>query len=373
MSNSDKDSKLSPPALGRLPAIVFNASAALGSIPFDKADHKPAPSQWSKKEELGHLIDSAIINHQRIIRTALEENPTMPGYDGERWVEFQKYHNRNWIELINLWQAANEHLLAGLESMGDDEWKRTCTVDNESHTLSSLVESYINHLINHLSHIGVDMNKLPEDTSRGHSAVYPEKPAAAEVMINELMERRWSPRLFEDREVEPQKIEILLEAARWAPSCFNEQPWRYLVFDGSDADALDRARSCLVEGNAWARKAPVLMISVAKENFTYNDKKNPTAHHDVGLASENLVLQAVEVGLATHQMAGFDGGRARQEFQIPDGFTPLAMIALGYPYCGRLDELPEKTREKETAERTRKSTDEFAFGGTWNKPYTDRR
>jgi nitroreductase len=373
MSNSDKDSKLSPPSLGRLPAIIFNGSAALGSIPFEKADHKPAPNRWSKKEELGHLIDSAVVNHQRIIRTVVEENPTMPGYTGERWVEFQAYRNRNWIELIKSWQTTNEHLLAGLESMTDEEWNRSCTVDDESYTLSSLVEDYIGHMVDHLTHIGVDVSKLPEETSPDQQAVYPEKPAATARTINELMERRWSPRVFEDRAIETEKIETLLEAARWAPSCFNEQPWRYLIFDGSDSEALERARACLVEGNAWALKAPVLMLSVAKENFTHNDKKNPTAHHDVGLASENLVLQAVEVGLAAHQMAGFDGARARQEFQIPDGFTPLAMIAIGYPYCGSLDVLPEKTRGQETAKRTRKSVAEFAFGATWNKSYTDRQ
>ncbi len=161
----------------------------------------------------------------------------------------------------------------------------------------------------------------------------------------------------------------LLEAARWAPSCFNEQPWRYLVFDGTDPEAIERARSCLVEGNAWALKAPVLMISIARDNFTHNEESNRTAQHDVGLASENLVLEAVELGLVAHQMAGFNPARARSEFNIPEGFTVLAMIAIGYPYRGNLDDLDEKTRAKELAARSRKPVSEIAFAGTWDAPY----
>jgi nitroreductase len=202
---------------------------------------------------------------------------------------------------------------------------------------------------------------------------YPEKPAHAHHPINDLLRRRWSPRLFEEgREVEREKILTLLEAARWAPSCFNEQPWRYLVFDGSDSRAMEEARDCLAEGNAWARKAPVLLISVARETFTRNDRPNRTAHHDVGLATENLALTAVELGLAVHQMAGFDTGRARSTFHIPEGFAPIAMIAIGYPRPTPLDDLDEAVRAGELAPRTRKTIDEFAFAGRWNIAYPDR-
>ena len=199
---------------------------------------------------------------------------------------------------------------------------------------------------------------------------YPEKPASADYPLDDEIARRWSPRIFEEgREVEHEKIMTLLEAARWAPSCFNEQPWRYLVFDGTDTEAMQRARACLVEGNQWALKAPVLMISIARDNFTYNEKPNRTAQHDVGLASENLVLEVVELGLVAHQMAGFDTARARSEFNIPEGFTVLAMIAIGYPYRGNLDDLDEKTRAKELAARSRKPVSEIAFAGTWSAPY----
>src|SRR5262249_7020882 len=141
------------------------------------------------------------------------------------------------------------------------------------------------------------------------------------------------------------------------------------VFDGSDAETLERARACLVPGNAWALKAPVLLLSVARETFEKNGKPNRWAQHDVGLATENLFLEAVEMGLAAHAMAGYDADRAREEFGIPEGFTPIAMIAIGYPYRGRLDELDEKLRAKELAPRGRKRIGEMAFAGKWGAAY----
>jgi nitroreductase len=204
------------------------------------------------------------------------------------------------------------------------------------------------------------------------SATYPEKPAPADHPIDNEIKRRWSPRAFEEgRAVEHDKIMSLLEAARWAPSCFGEQPWRYLVFDGTDPETMERARACLVEGNAWALKAPVLMLSVARDNFTHNEEPNRTAQHDVGLASENLVLEAVKQGLVAHQMAGFNAAQARSEFHIPEDYTVLAMIAVGYPYRGSLDELNEKVRAGELAPRKRKPIGEIAFAGTWDAPYSE--
>src|ERR1044071_3228802 len=206
-----------------------------------------------------------------------------------------------------------------------------------------------------------DNKDKPTDTA------YPEKPASADYPLDNEIARRWSPRIFEEgREVDREKIMTLLEAARWAPSCFNEQPWRYLIFDGTDPEAMGKARNCLVEGNAWALKAPVLMISIARDNFTHNEEPNRTAQHDVGLASENLVLEAVAQGLAAHQMAGFNTEQARTEFHIPADYTVLAMIAVGYPYRGSLDELSERARASELAPRQRRPIGEIAFAGTWD-------
>jgi nitroreductase len=351
--------------------------ARLGAISSDRAALKPAPEAWSPKEELGHLIDSASHNHQRIVRAALSNHPSLQGYDGEEWVRLNKYRYRDWPGLIHLWAAFNQQLLAAAEAIAPDDWNRTCTIgDSEPMTIAFVADDYVRHMIHHLRHIGVDVDDIdvaaePSEAATSTGFAYPEKPAPADRLINELMERRWSPRAFEpERAVERDKILTLLEAARWAPSCFNEQPWRYLVFDGSDAEALERARSCLVEGNGWARSAPVLMLSVACETFARNGKPNRHAQHDVGLASENLVLEAVELGLAAHQMAGYDADRARAEFQIPDGFTPMAMIAIGYPYRGELSELDEKLRNSELAGRQRKPHGDIAFNGRWGAPYS---
>ncbi|HJZ67102.1 MAG TPA: nitroreductase family protein [Blastocatellia bacterium] len=214
--------------------------------------------------------------------------------------------------------------------------------------------------------------KSETNISQEGVAAYPEKSAPADYPINELLRRRWSPRAFEEgRSVEREKLLTLFEAARWAPSCFNDQPRFFLVFDGSDAEALERARACLVPGNAWALKAPVLLLSVGRETFEKNGKPNRWAQHDVGLATENLFLEAVEMGLAAHAMAGYDADRAREEFGIPEGFTPIAMIAIGYPYRGKLEELDEKLRNKELAPRERKPIGEMAFAGKWGVAYPE--
>jgi nitroreductase len=195
-----------------------------------------------------------------------------------------------------------------------------------------------------------------------------EKPAATEHPIHELFERRWSPRAFSARAVEPEKLRSLLEAARWAASCFNEQPWSFIVAAKEDeGDAYERLLSCLAEANAlWAGRAPVLMLSVARLTFKRNDKPNRHAFHDVGQAAAHLALQATASGLAVHQMAGFDLSKARELFSIPEGFEPVAAIALGYP--GEPEDLPEDLRARESAPRTRLPFGEFVFGESWGRP-----
>ena len=187
-------------------------------------------------------------------------------------------------------------------------------------------------------------------------------------LIHELLARRRSPRAFDpNRRVSRLALRTMLEAARVAPSCFNEQPWRFLVFDGEDSESLEQARSCLSPGNAWARRAPVLILSIAAERWSRDGSPNRWAEHDVGLASENLALQATSLGFAVHFMAGFDEARARELFRIPEGFTPMAMIAVGYP--GDPQELPPKLRERERAPRQRKPIEEIAIAGSWDRPF----
>ena len=360
-----------PRGIGQLKSLIAVLPGRLAAISRERAATKSAPDSWSAKEELGHLIDSAANNHQRIVRAQTENNLALPGYDGDRWVELHRYRDREWTDLINLWRAGNAQLLAAAETAPQSAWSHTLTIsDSDPMTLGFVLDDYVVHMASHLRHIGIEIDDVLAIASSDAPSIYPERPAPADYPINELMRRRWSPRVFDEgRAVEREKMLTLLDAARWAPSCFNDQPRYFLVFDGSDAQALEKARGCLSEGNAWALKAPVLMLSVARETFEKTGKPNRWAQHDVGLATENLLLEAVELGLAAHPMAGYDADRARQEFGIPEGHTPIAMIAIGYPYQGKLDDLDEKLRAKELAPRERKPLSETAFSGRWDTPY----
>ncbi len=194
-----------------------------------------------------------------------------------------------------------------------------------------------------------------------------ENAAKTEFPIHDLIRRRWSPRALSDRTVEREKLRSLVEAARWAPSSFNEQPWAYLVATREQPEEFARLLSVLVEGNiAWAKNVPVLMLSVAKLNFARGGQPNRHAFHDVGLATANLITQATAMGLYVHQMAGFHVDKAREVFGIPEGWEPVAAIALGYP--GEADSLPAPLRDRERAPRTRKPLKEFVFAGRWGQP-----
>jgi nitroreductase len=359
-------------AMDNLGLLIALAPHRLFAITSEHAAAKSAPDSWSAKQELGHLIDSAANNHQRIARAQMESGLAMPGYDGDRWVALHAYQTRDWRELIDVWRGGNKQLLSAAQSAPDESWSHAVTVGGDEQTVGFVMVDYVRHMAEHLRHIGVAVDDLLDASSTAPPTAYPEKPAPANLPINELMKRRWSPRAFEEgRALEREQILTILEAARWAPSCFNDQPRFFIIFDGTDAGALDRARACLAEGNAWALKAPVLMLSVARDTFANNGKPNRWAQHDTGLATENLLLEAVELGLAAHPMAGYDAERARCEFGIPDGFTPIAMIAIGYPYRGKLDDLDEKLRGKELAGRERKAIAGFAFAGKWNVPYPE--
>lgn len=193
-----------------------------------------------------------------------------------------------------------------------------------------------------------------------------EKPAETQYPIHDLLKRRWSPRAFAERPVEPDKLRSLFEAARWAPSSNNEQPWRFMMAVKENRAEWDRLFYCLVEGNQkWAHRVPVLMLSVAK--LTFDDESvNRHALHDTGMAVENLVLQATALGLAGHQMAGFHRDKARKECEIPDGYDPVAMIALGYPADAGV--LEDRLRQRELSPRQRQPIVEFVFTSIWKTP-----
>lgn len=194
------------------------------------------------------------------------------------------------------------------------------------------------------------------------------KLAETQYPIHDLLRQRWSPRAFSAQPVEADKLGSLLEAARWAPSSFNEQPWSFIVAMKDRPGEFDRLLSCLVESNRlWARHAPALMLSVAKLQFEKDGRPNRHAFHDVGLAVANLMFQATALGLVVHQMAGFDVGKARQEFDIPDGYEPVAAIAVGYQ--GDPAILPDRLRDLELARRSRKAMNTCVFSRRWGQPF----
>ncbi len=176
------------------------------------------------------------------------------------------------------------------------------------------------------------------------------KTAANDYPIHDLLKRRWSPRAFADRPVEPDKLHSLLEAARWAPSSFNEQPWAFVVATRDRPEDFDRVLGCLIEFNqGWAKAAPVLMLTFARLAFDRNGQPNRHAFHDVGLAMANLTVQATAEGLAVHQMAGIVPEKARAAFAVPEGWEPVAAAAVGY--FGDPAALPEELRRENSPRR----------------------
>jgi len=191
-----------------------------------------------------------------------------------------------------------------------------------------------------------------------------DKPADTKFRIHELLSRRWSPRAFTDQPVEWEKIQSLLEAARWAPSCFNEQPWVFIVATTDHRAEYQTLLSCLVEGNQiWAKRAPLLMLTVAKLHFEHNGQANRHAYHDVGLAVGNLVVQATAMDLAVHQMGGILPDKIRECYALPVGYEAVTGIAIGYQGDPKI--LPDPLGKRELAPRSRKPLREFVFSGSW--------
>lgn len=195
------------------------------------------------------------------------------------------------------------------------------------------------------------------------------KTALTAAPIHDIISRRWSCRAFDaSRPVSREQIVALLEAARWAPSCFGDQPWRFLVWDrNGNEPAWRRAFDCLGEWNRnWVKNAPVLLLATANSRFSRNDKPNAWGQYDTGAASENLCLQAVAMGLMAHQMGGFDADRIRQVAGVPEQFACMAMIAVGYQ--AEESVLDDELRDLELAPRARAPLGELFFDGAWGIP-----
>jgi nitroreductase len=193
-----------------------------------------------------------------------------------------------------------------------------------------------------------------------------QKLADADHPIHELVQRRWSPRAFSDQDVPKQILQSLFEAARWAPSSNNEQPWAFLVATKDDPGVFAEMLSTLVEFNqAWAKHAPVLVIAVSEMAFAKDAAPNRNAFYDTGAAVAHLTAEATSRGLFVHQMAGFDPKKAKKLFYIPEGWEPIAAFAIGYGGDPHL--LSDVLRERELAPRTRKPISEFVMTGRWGQ------
>jgi nitroreductase len=185
------------------------------------------------------------------------------------------------------------------------------------------------------------------------------KIAKTDYPINEIIAKRWSARAFSTRPVEFSKLLSVLEAARWAPSSRNEQPWRYIVFTDDNPDMLKKAQSVLKEINDYAKRAPILICAISKKTYSENGSPNRLHFHDLGAANENMFLEAFNQGLIMHEMGGFDVQKARQTFDVPDDYEIGIMIAIGYQDTYHV--LPERLRHKVFTPRERKPLSEIAF------------
>ena len=196
-----------------------------------------------------------------------------------------------------------------------------------------------------------------------------QKPAITQVQIDETIANRWSGRAYDAaKTISQAQIIALLEAARWAPSCFGDEPWRFMVWDKTtDNTTWQQAFDCIVPGNqTWVKDAPVLVLACADTLFNHNQQPNRWAQYDTGAATENLCLQASSMGLMAHQMGGFNVDKTREVFAIPAQFTLMAMVSVGY--AADIATIEGENFVRETAARKRKPIGELFFNSAWGKP-----
>ncbi len=199
-----------------------------------------------------------------------------------------------------------------------------------------------------------------------------EKQAKTSVEINPILKKRWSPRAFESsKQVSREQIIALAEAARWSPSCYNDQAWRVLICDKFTApDAWNKLFDCLGEWNQrWAKNAPILIAMLASEKFSKNGNVNRWASYDTGAAAMSLCIEAVAQGLAAHQMGGFDEAKLNNTFNIGADFIPMSIIAVGYQAEHTV--LDEDFHKAELAERERFVLGNNFFLSDWGKSLTE--
>jgi nitroreductase len=183
-------------------------------------------------------------------------------------------------------------------------------------------------------------------------------------LILDVLSQRWSPRAFAPQTVEKEKVIELFEAARWAPSCYNDQPWSFLLTRRGQDPSYEQLLACLMPANqAWAATAPLLVLNAVRQNFLHNGKPNRWAFYDLGLAVGNLLAQATALGLSVHQMAGFDPVLAHSSLELPADHEAVAVMAIGY--LGDAALLPAGVEEKSPLQRDRKSQEDMLHMGRW--------
>ncbi|MDG2222589.1 MAG: nitroreductase family protein [Rubripirellula sp.] len=178
---------------------------------------------------------------------------------------------------------------------------------------------------------------------------------------------RWSPYRFEPRVVESEKLGQCFEAARWAASSYNEQPWSFLLSRRENSDSFQRMLMCLMEANqTWAEQAGALVLTVINTRFKRGGKPNRVALHDLGQASAHFALQATALGLQVHQMGGVNLSKIRHEYEIPEGYEPQTALAVGYPDLSEpVGKSAEELKERESGPRVRLPVHEIVFGDKW--------
>ncbi len=198
------------------------------------------------------------------------------------------------------------------------------------------------------------------------STVNPERVAHTDHPVLDVIQERYSPYVFSGDPVEKDKLMACLEAARWAASSFNEQPWRYIIADRGDSETWKKALSCLVEANqAWAKNAGVLILACTKKTFSQNGNPNPVHQHDLGMAGCSLTLQAQALGLHVHMMAGIDAEAIRKRYEVPSDYEPQTAIAIGY--ADKPENGDPELAERDQGARQRKPMEEWVFGVTWGQ------
>lgn len=201
--------------------------------------------------------------------------------------------------------------------------------------------------------------------SPGPETGFPRNPATTSVPVLPAVALRWSPFRFDaETEVAGDDLKALLEAARWAPSSYGEEPWRFIVARRGDPQR-EAMEETLMPGNAYARRASVLVATLAKATYTRNGKVNRVAIHDTGLATANLLAEATNRGLITHPMGGFDKEALRTAFRIPEDFAPVVIVAVGRHDPSLDDEI---MTGKEERPRRRRSLEDTVFGAEFGVP-----